>query len=321
MGVISMSEGIDVLCVGIAVTDVMAKAIDAIPEWDHLGTFEHIEHHIGGCAVNTGVDLAKLGANVRVCACIGNDGAGLFVRNRLEQEGIPADGLVEKTKGATSYTFVMIGSDGRRRYLHHVGANAYLQDNDVPDDLLAHARILHIGGAFLMPGLDGEPTARLLKRAKDLGVKTSMDTAYNASINASNLIKPCLPFLDVFIPSIEEAHAITGETDPESILAWFTSWQLDVLGIKLGAQGAVIRTTNSTNLYPAFSIEVVDGSGAGDAFFAGFLYGLLQDWPVSRCAVFANATAAHGIQAVGCSTGIPQADQVERFVHEQTPPQ
>lgn len=67
---------LDVLCVGIAVNDVMAKAIDTVPDWDRLGTFDHIEHHIGGCAVNTGADLVRLGASAAVSACVGRDGAG-----------------------------------------------------------------------------------------------------------------------------------------------------------------------------------------------------------------------------------------------------
>jgi len=167
----STTDSLDVLCVGIAVADVMAKPIDELPAWDHLATFDHIEHHIGGCAVNTGVDLARLGVKAAVSACLGRDGAGQFVRRRLEEEGVDVSGLVETNKASSSYTFVMIGSDGRRRYLHHVGAN--------------RAR------------------ARLPRRP-------SMDTAFNPNVDCRALLQPCLPYLDIFIPSIEEANAVTG---------------------------------------------------------------------------------------------------------------
>jgi len=206
----STTDSLDVLCVGIAVADVMAKPIDELPAWDHLATFDHIEHHIGGCAVNTGVDLARLGVKAAVSACLGRDGAGQFVRRRLEEEGVDVSGLVETNKASSSYTFVMIGSDGRRRYLHHVGANAHFTDGEVPDDLLGRCRILHVGGSFLMPAMDGEPTARLLRRAKNLGAITSMDTAFNPNVDCRALLQPCLPYLDIFIPSIEEANAVTG---------------------------------------------------------------------------------------------------------------
>jgi sugar/nucleoside kinase (ribokinase family) len=312
-------DDFDVLCVGIAVADVMAKAIDQIPDWDRLGTFGNIEHHIGGCAVNTGVDLVRLGARAAVSACLGRDGAGAFVRQRLLESGLDTTGLVETDAAATSYTFVMIGSDGRRRYLHHVGANALFTEAHVPADLLARARILHLGGSLLMPAMDGEPTARLLARARDLGLVTSMDTAFNPLVDSRALIEPCLPWLDIFIPSVEEAEAITGEPDAAAMLDWFAPWPIRTLGIKLGDGGCLIREQGQTTHYPAYRVEVVDGSGAGDAFMAGFLYGSLQGWDTPRKARFANATAAHCLQAIGCSAGVPAAQEVMRFLYANPP--
>ncbi|MBM3497618.1 MAG: carbohydrate kinase family protein [Armatimonadetes bacterium] len=309
--------GLDVLCVGIAVADVMAKPIDRLPEWDRLGTFDHIEHHIGGCAVNTAVDLVGLGASASVSACLGRDGAGAFVRRSLEAAGVGSDGLVETDDAATSYTFVMIGSDGRRRYLHHVGANARFSESQVPSDLIARARVLHLGGSLLMPALDGAPTARLLARARELGAITSMDTAYNPNVNSRALIEPCLPHLDIFMPSIEEARAITGESDPEVILAHFSAYPIEVLGVKLGAEGCAVRVQGKAVRFPAYEVDVVDGSGAGDAFMAGLLYGVLHDWPINRGIPFANATAAHCIQAIGCSAGVPDAQTVAAFQQER----
>jgi len=309
----------DVLCVGLAVADVMAKPIDDIPDWDRLATFDHIEHHTGGCAVNTAVDLVRLGMPAAVSACLGCDGAGAFVRQSLAAAGVDTTGLVETDAASTSYTFVMIGSDGRRRYLHHVGTNAHLTDADVPDELIARARLLHVGGSLLMPALDGEPTARLLARARKLGVDTSLDTAFNPNVDARALIEPCLPHLDLFIPSTEEAQAITGEREPEAMLDWFGAGRVSVLGIKLGAEGCILRAGGETTRYPAFQVKVVDGSGAGDAFMAGFLYGTLQGWDTGRTARFANATAAHCIRAIGCSAGVPSAEQVARFLAGNPP--
>jgi sugar/nucleoside kinase (ribokinase family) len=310
-------KDIDVLCVGIAVADVMAKAIDEVPAWDHLGTFDHVEHHIGGCAVNTAVDLVRLGMKAAVSACIGGDGAGAFVRASLGEAGVATDGLVETDAAATAYTFVMIGSDGRRRYLHHVGANAHFSDADVPSDLVSRARVLHMGGSLLMPAMDGEPTARLLQRARERKVVTSMDTAYNPNVDSRAFIEPCLPHLDIFMPSVEEAQAITGETEPEAMLAWFERYDIPTVGIKLGSDGCIIRADGELRRHPAFSVPVVDGSGAGDAFMAGFLYGVLSDWGTDRAARFANAAAAHCIQAIGCSAGVPSADQIARFLDER----
>ena len=310
---------VQVLCIGIAVADVMAKPIDDLPDWDHLGTFDHIEHHLGGCAVNTAVDIVRLGVPAGVSACVGRDSAGASIRQGLAEAGVDTTGLVETDGAATSYTFVMIGSDGRRRYLHHVGANALFTDAHVPLDLAERVRVMHMGGSCLMPAMDGEPTARLLARAHDVGVITAMDTAYNPNVDAWALIEPCLPHLDIFLPSVEEAQAITGESEPEAMLAAFEGHDFRIVGIKLGPEGCLIRTGQGPERYPAFPTTVVDGSGAGDAFMAGCLYGVLQDWDIDQTARFANATAAHCIQAIGCSAGVPSADRIMQFLARQAP--
>jgi sugar/nucleoside kinase (ribokinase family) len=168
-----------------------------------------------------------------------------------------------------------------------------------------------------MPAMDGAPTARLLARARRMGVVTAMDTAYNPAVDSRALIEPCLPLLDCFIPSVEEARAITGEEEPEAMLARLARHGIPTLGIKLGAEGCLFQHGGETRHYPAFAVPVVDGSGAGDAFMAGFLYGMLRGWELDRTALFANATAAHCIQAIGCSAGVPPAAVVARFQGDQ----
>jgi sugar/nucleoside kinase (ribokinase family) len=304
----------DVLCVGLAVADTFGKSIDDVPAWDHLGTFDHLEQHVGGCAVNTAIDLARLGMRAGVAACVGNDGNGAFVREELQRDGVDVEGLVAIAGVATAYTFVMIHSTGKRRYLHHLGANARLTDSHIPDALLAQSRLLHIGGTCLMPALDGQPTARLLQRARQLGTLTCMDTAFNPTVTARALIEPCLPHLDIFIPSIEEAQAITGELQPERMMDWMAAYRIPICGIKLGEAGCLLQSGCERIHVPADPVTVVDGSGAGDAFMAGFIYGHLQGWGLEKCSHFATATAAHAIQAIGCSSGVPPAEQVLRYL-------
>jgi 5-dehydro-2-deoxygluconokinase len=102
-------------------------------------------------------------------------------------------------------------------------------------------------------------------------------------------------------------------------LGWLAQWPVRTLGIKLGDAGCVIREQGETTHYPAYQVDVVDGSGAGDAFMAGFLYGCLHGWETARAAQFANATAAHCIQAIGCSAGVPPCDEVVRFLAVDPP--
>ena len=310
-----MDKNIDVLCVGIAVADVFGKAIDEFPQLGRLLTFDHLEHHIGGCAVNTSVDLAKLGAKVAISACVGDDSAGDFIKKKLASEGLDICGIVTNQEVASSYTFIMIDSRGNRRYLHHIGANAKLTDKDISDEMLSRVRLLHIGGSFLMPGMDGEPTTRLIDRAKSLGVITAIDTAYNKNVDAEKLIAPSLALVDIFLPSIEEAQLISGKQSSDDILAYFDKYDIPILGIKLGSKGCIIKHGGQTYKLPCFKVNVIDTSGAGDSFIAGFLYGYLQGWDIRKSANFANAVAAHCVQAIGCSSGIPKADKIFEFLN------
>ena len=181
----------------------------------------------------------------------------------------------------------MIGSDGRRRYLHHVGANAVFTEVRVPADLLARARLLHLGGSLLMPAMDGEPTARLLARARTSGSSTSMDTAFNPQRDSRALIEPCLPCLDLLVPSVEgkpEPLPAVGRRGDAGLVS--CRWPIRTLGIKLGDRR--LRHPGAgrcTTYYPAYRVAVVDGSGAGDAFMAGFLFrGCLHGWDTPRTA-------------------------------------
>lgn len=314
VGSSSKHRDIDVLGFGMIVYDVFARPVDTVPEWGRLVTFDEIAHHVGGCPVNTCVDLARLGARVMIGGCIGADPAGNTVREKLKEAGLNVGGLTAVEGSSTAFTFVAIGSDGQRRYFHTVGANASLSDTYCQDSMLKRSKILHIGGTLLMPGFDGEPTARLLRRAKNLGLITSMDTAFNPGVDALSLVRPCLKYLDIFIPSIEEAELISGKTDPEEILDTMDGEGVPVVGVKLGAEGSVVRAEGKTCWVPPFKVKPVDTTGAGDAFMAGFLYGTLQDWPIEKRARFANAVAAICIQAVGCSTSIVAADKVLDFM-------
>jgi sugar/nucleoside kinase (ribokinase family) len=154
-----------------------------------------------------------------------------------------------------------------------------------------------------MPGLDGEPTARLLERAKARGTMTSLDTVWDATGRWERLL-PSLPFVDLFVPSLGEAEAISGEREPEAAASWLREHGAGTVAVKLGAEGCFVGGEGFESFVAAPKVEVVDGTGAGDAFAAGFLYGSLAGWPLERTASFANAAGALATTAVGAVEGI-----------------
>jgi len=304
----------EVTCLGILVADVVGKPIDTYPERGRLQLVDRMELHSGGCAANTGVSLAKIGIRTAVIGKVGNDGFGDFLVQVLQQHGIDTRGVRRDEQEATSATMVMVHSDGERSFLHYIGANAALRLEDVDIDTIRQSQVLHVAGALVMPGIDGEPTAQLLRRAKEMGVITSFDTVWNTSSGWMNTVKPCLPYVDYMIPSIEEAKMLTGKEDPEDIAQVFLAHGVKVVGLKMGERGCYIRSSEVKLAIPRYQVQAVDALGAGDAFAAGFLTGVVKGWDLEQTGRFANAVGALCVTALGATTGVRSLQETLEFM-------
>ncbi len=304
----------DVLCLGIFVVDVIARPIDKFPEKGKLELFDELELHTGGCANNTAIGLAKLGISVGGMGKIGQDGFGDFVLRALDENGVDTRGMVRDANANTSFTFVMVASDGERTFFHYMGANAALSATDIRLELIKECKILHIAGSLLMPKFDGEPTAHLLRQAKAAGVTTSLDTVWDATGNWLKTLEPCLPYVDIFLPSIEEAKQLTGLDSPPEIAKFLMDYGIQTVGLKMGERGSYVRTKDEELYVPAYQVNVVDATGAGDAYVAGFLAGTVMGWDMKRTIELAAATGAACVTAMGTTTGIQNLEETLKFI-------
>ena len=306
----------DVLCLGIMVADIVAVPVSGLPEKGTLATVERMELHTGGCAVNTGLSLARLGLRTAVMGKVGQDGLGDYVTGVLQGQGIDTAGVVRDPVNNTSATMVMVDEDGERTFIHYVGANGAIHEEDVDLDLVRRARILHVAGHNLMPGFDGEVAGRVLQRAQAAGVMTSLDTAWDFGGRWLELIEPCLPHLDLFVPSIEEARKIASREDPAEVAAFFLDYGIKTVALKMGSQGCYVRTRENAFSLPAYPVRVVDATGAGDAFAGGFLAGVALGWDLERTARLANAVGALCVTAVGATAGVRSLQETIEFMAE-----
>jgi sugar/nucleoside kinase (ribokinase family) len=297
------SSVIDVVCLGILVADVIARRVDELPPRGSLGLVEEISLRGGGCALNTASVLVRLGVSASVVGKLGSDPFGDFVLDLLDRRGVERSGVVRDPGVPTSSSVVLVDSDGERTFLHLPGANGRLRLEELDEDALFSGRVLHVAGALVMPELDGEPTARVLEQAKARGLLTSLDTVWDATGRWERLL-PSLPFVDLFVPSLGEAVAITGEREPQAAAAWLRERGVLTVALKLGPQGCYVAGDGFEGFVPAPAVEAVDSTGAGDAFAAGFLYGSLAGWPLERTAAFANAAGALATTAVGAVEGV-----------------
>lgn len=294
-----------VACLGIFVADVVGKPIDAFPAKGTLAAVERMELHVGGCAANTGLGLAKLGIPVATLGRIGADGFGDFLLHTLSAASVNIGGMVRGGSEATSATMVAVDAAGERTFLHYPGANAAYTAADVDWTIIEAADILHIGGPFLMPRFIGDGCAETLRRAKSLGKTTTLDTVWDPSGRWMTVLEPSLPFLDYLLPSWEEARHLTAHDNPADIAQVFLDKGVGCVGLKLGERGSYLRTASGEEwTLPAVAVEAVDALGAGDAWAAGFLCGLSRGWALERVAQFANAVGACAVQALGATTGI-----------------
>ena len=300
----------DILCLGIFVTDVLGKPIERMPERGKLELIDELELHTGGCANNTAIGLARLGCAVGGLGKVGTDGLGDFVLRDLQENNVDVRGLVRDEKATTSFTFVMIAPDGERSFFHYVGANGRLCYEDMDFELVRESKILHVAGANLMPGFDGQPMAQVLRDAKRVGVVTSLDTAWDSTGQWLQLIEPCLPHVDIFLPSIEEARMISRQEDPQDVAQFFLDYGIATVGLKMGEEGCYMRTADEEIRVPIYPVSMVDATGAGDAFVAGFLAGMLKGWDLEKSAKLGNATGAAAVTAIGTTTGIRDLDTV-----------
>jgi len=304
----------EVCCLGILVADTFGYPIDEIPPKGRLKLFDKMELHIGGCAANTAIAMARLGLQTGAVGKVGRDIFGQFIIETLRNNNVATDGVVVDPSVNTAFTFAIVGSDGQRRFLHTMGANATFCEGDVDMGFVAKARILHVAGTMVMPTLDGEQTAHILQKAREAGVTTSMDLVFNDRVaDYMPVVGPCLPHLDMFLPSIEEAERVTGASDPPEIARRIRQAGCPTVVVKLAERGCYVCGEGEEAYVPSYKVEVVDTAGAGDCWVAGFLAGRLRGWSLVESARFGNAVAAHCVQAVGCTSGVRDFETIQRF--------
>ena len=160
--------------------------------------------------------------------------------------------------------------------------------------------------------------AQLLQTAKSLGVTTALDTVWDPTGRWMELTGPSLPHVDYFLPSYSEARMLAGGLEgPEAVARFLLDAGAKVVALKLGHEGCYVRSESGESFrLPALPVNAIDALGAGDAFVAGFLTGVVRGWNLEQCARFAIGVGASCVTALGATTGIRSFDETLAFLHE-----
>ncbi|WP_158563978.1 carbohydrate kinase family protein [Jiangella anatolica] len=298
-----------VVCAGQVVADLFVPPLAALPEAGELVTTGDMLSGVGGCSANTAVALASFGVRTLLSVVVGADAAGDWVRAHLAAKGLDVSGVVTSDRLATSQTVILPVTGQDRRYLHAVGANAEYSAAHAAA-VAAGARVLVIGGFLSLPGLTTPDVAALLAQARAAGTRTVLDVVIpHGTRDAAERLAPVLPHVDCFTPNDDEARLLTGETDPHRQAATLLDWGAASVVITRGPDGAVYADREQVVAVRPLPVAVVDGSGAGDAFTAGLVFGLVHDWPVERRLRFAAAAGASVTRALGTTTSLFSRDE------------
>jgi sugar/nucleoside kinase (ribokinase family) len=304
-----------VLCVGILVADILVPPLDRLPAPGELIATGDFLIQPGGCAGNTAIALGRLGIPAAVCACVGDDMLGDFVERELRSRGIETSGVRRVREQPTSKSVIVpvVGED--RRFIHTFGANAALTAADIEPAALGAARVVYVGGYLVLPSLREDELAARLSEARATGTRIVLDVAIPAGSRLpAETASALLPLADYVVPNEDEARALTGESEPSRQAERLLERGARVVVVKRGERGAYVRSAEEEFEVPAPPVDVVEPSGAGDAFAAGLVLGILEGWNLERSLRFASVLGASACTALGCWGGVFTRSQADAYL-------
>lgn len=307
-----------IVVIGVHILDVLGRHVSEIPPGQGIALIDEIRITAAGTAAGTAVDHAKLGCDdVIAVGAVGRDEMGSILIGIMSRHGVNTDHITRKEGVQTSGSILPIRSNGERPGLHCIGANGQFCLADVPTSLLKAARFVHIGGFFLMPKFDGRDTVEVLRLAKEAGAITTMDVLGFPREGMAELIMPCMPHLDYFMPNEEEAAMITGLSEPEGMCSVFLAAGAMCVCLKMGHRGSlVLCASGERHRVPAYSVNVVDTTGCGDAWSAGFIAGLSRGMPLAQAARLGSACGSLAASGLGSDAGLVDLDSALTFMRD-----
>lgn len=307
----------DVLNIGIIVADIPVKLpCEALDFKSDTFRVEGIDIRTGGDAANSAVALSQLGKKVALAGALGNDAMGGLVRGMIAEKGVDTEYVRMKDGVVTSVSIALVNNRGERTFICTRGNNITLCMEDLDFSLIPKVRHINLSSLFAHPLLE-KGGAAFFAAAKEAGVTVSADVGHDNYGTGFAGVKNLLGYVDFFMPSWTEANYMTGETDPLKMAEFFVrhTGEKTVL-IKLGSKGCYVYHKGEGYTIPAFPVDVVDTTGAGDHFVAGFLSAYLDGMPVRECARYACAVAAASTQFLGATSDQLTRQGIEKLLSQ-----
>jgi sugar/nucleoside kinase (ribokinase family) len=310
-----MSPHPDVITIGIHIADILGRPVESIPDGQGLALLDEIRMTIAGTGAATAMDLARLGVSVATIAVVGDDVLGTWLTRALADEGVDVSGIQVDPTVPTSATMLPIRPNGERPALHVIGANAKLSTDMINWDALDGAQHLHLGGSLLLEKIDGPPTAGLFRTAHSNGMTTSLDIIGFPGRDYEYVFGEAYPHLDYLLVNNDDAMLVSGQPDVESAIDWFLGRGVTTCAITVGGDGAIVKTQDQQAIHiPAFDVEVVDTTGCGDAFSAGFIATITQGGSLEEATRVGVGMGSFTARALGSDASPRTRQELDDFM-------
>ncbi len=298
-----LNNGCQVVGIGIGTIDYI-MIVPSFPAEDTKNYAVRFIRQAGGAVSTALITLAKLGVRVGYIGKIGDDEGGRFIRDDFRRFGVVVENVILQQNAASLVAFVLVNEkNGKRTIVADRGTVSTPRLAEFDPQMIETAKFLHLDGGYPELALEA------VSVAKKAGVKVSLD-AGNVYAGMEKLVDAT----DILITSANFPVDFLGEADLEKAGREFLKIGAELVVITQGEQGCLVFSDGDTFHQPAFRVDVVDTTGAGDAFHGAFLYGLLQKWSVRRAAEFSCAVAAINCTGLGGRSGLPVLQEVEDFM-------
>jgi sugar/nucleoside kinase (ribokinase family) len=310
-----------VICLGVHLLDVLVKhptAPQLGPGWQLL---DDLRITAAGTAAGPAVDLAKLGAQPLAVGVIGDDFEGNIVCDLMSEHGVDVGGMVRDPGGPTHVSLLFIGPEGERDpiMIRPTGARP-LTLADIDMDAVAAADVLHIGGADQLGDFVDEGLTQLVGHARANDVAVTVDGLAQCDEELRERLTPALSQAQFFFPNEGQLAGMTGTEDPsEGVRRLREATGVETVIGTLGGEGSLILGADGEARIPAFDIELVDTTGCGDAYLAGFIVATANGWDAEAAGYLGAAASGLVATGLGSDSGIVDLDSTLEFMATQAP--
>ncbi len=269
---------------------------------------------IGGAVVNTAIVLDKLGLKTGLLACTGKDIWAEKAAETLNATKINQSYIKTKPESTTGLIFLIVTPDGERTMYSCRGANVQYSAGDVEEGALKNAAMLHISGYALVESPQKDAAWRAVEQAKKYHIPISLDTGLDPAIHNPQDLCRLMPDLTICVTGLKETAELFGLSNPEEAAEHLLDLGVKIAAIKLGEKGSFIAAESDKFHCPAFMVDAVDTTGAGDSFTAGWIYGWSKGMSLRASALTGSLLGALAASVYGAGLALPGKQEAKKFL-------